>query len=241
MAKKYQPVESIHCPNCRIELIDFINAEYSIRRKIEPQATPGVNAEAASDYSAPPPADIEGEPEWIPEVQKKARQGEQDAIFEIIKYRPSWFAFPREWTLIFIGLFVFMFPLTVLSMAMGSRGVNGLADYPWLVSGLQGAAGLLAAFYAGKIFLTRLSRKYLLNENTAETITGIIARNRASVQYQDILSVDVRQGYVDRILGIGAIELASAGTNRAEVQFHGVSDPENIQKIINERMYARRK
>ena len=134
MSKKYAPVESVRCPNCQIELIEFLNQEYSIRKRLSAQER--VNE----------PESVRPDPgrQWVKDQAYGDKSGSvthtQDGSpdFETLNYRPSLFAFPKEWVFITAALFGFMFPLTVISLFISEHNLGSLTDYPWLVSGMQG-------------------------------------------------------------------------------------------------------
>lgn len=63
---------------------------------------------------------------------------------------------------------------------------------------------------------------------------GILEKATNEVLHADIRNVRVTQGFVDRLLGIGTIELSSAGQSDVEIAVKGLPDPQQIADLIRE-------
>ena len=61
---------------------------------------------------------------------------------------------------------------------------------------------------------------------------GLIARETLSVRYRDIRSVGLKQSMVDRLLNIGLLEFAAAGTDDVDIRFSNVVDPTQLKARI---------
>ena len=66
-------------------------------------------------------------------------------------------------------------------------------------------------------------------------------KNVASVRYEDIRYVDVRQTVVGRMFDFGDIEIGTAGTEGIEVLLGGVAAPYDIREVINAEVDKRQK
>jgi uncharacterized membrane protein YdbT with pleckstrin-like domain len=83
-----------------------------------------------------------------------------------------------------------------------------------------------------RAILARNTTHYLLTNKRATSKWGIIARHSSEVELQDIRNIYSEQSAMERILGLGNIEIASAGTSGAEVVFAGISDHQKVRDII---------
>jgi uncharacterized membrane protein YdbT with pleckstrin-like domain len=61
---------------------------------------------------------------------------------------------------------------------------------------------------------------------------GLIAKNTNEIQLRHIRALNVKQGVIERILGIGTIEFSSAAGEGAEVMFKGIRDPHGVKGRI---------
>ncbi len=93
---------------------------------------------------------------------------------------------------------------------------------------------ILAIWYL-KVLGTRLTV-------TSERTTlrhGILSKHISEVLHRDIRHVQLRQGALQRLLGVGTIELGSAGHAGVELAVSGITNPHKVKQIIDEqRRYA---
>ena len=89
--------------------------------------------------------------------------------------------------------------------------------------------GLLFIIYA---LLDRNTKLYTLTNKRVMAKAGIISRQVNEVGIRDIRSINVKQGILERLFGLGSVEIASAGTAGVEVKFTGVSNPMRVRDLI---------
>lgn len=63
---------------------------------------------------------------------------------------------------------------------------------------------------------------------------GLIARNTNEMQLRHIRAINVKQGIIERILGIGTIMFLSSAEGEAAVIFKGIRDPHGVKEMIKE-------
>ncbi len=95
---------------------------------------------------------------------------------------------------------------------------------------------LIAAFGLGIVILLYW---YIQTRATALTVTdsdilyerGILSKDRTSVSLRHIRSVNVMQSFVNRILGVGTIQISTAG-DEPEFTIADMPDPHVIREAI---------
>ena len=95
---------------------------------------------------------------------------------------------------------------------------------------------LIAAFGVGIVILLYW---YIKTRATALTVTdsdilyerGILSKDRTSVSLRHIRSVNVMQSFVNRILGVGTIQISTAG-DEPEFTIANMPDPHVIREAI---------
>ena len=95
---------------------------------------------------------------------------------------------------------------------------------------------LILAFGIGIILLLYW---YIKTRATALTVTdqelmyerGILSKDRTSVSLKHIRSVNIAQGFVNRILGVGTVQISTAG-DEPEFTIADMPDPYVIQEAI---------
>ena len=80
---------------------------------------------------------------------------------------------------------------------------------------------------------------YLRIKSTKVTVTkyniliekGLLSKHRREVAIEKVRTVDVKQGFIDRILGVGHLEVYTAG-DQYEFEVKGLPNPNKIREIV---------
>ena len=89
--------------------------------------------------------------------------------------------------------------------------------------------GLLPIGYA---FVIRQSTLLTIRNDELTLETGLLSRNSTEVKIRDIKTIDVQQSLVNRMLDIGRIRVATAGTEGWEINIEGIEAPNDIRNMI---------
>lgn len=63
---------------------------------------------------------------------------------------------------------------------------------------------------------------------------GIISRKTHEVAIRDIRSINMHQSILERIFGLGSVQIGSAGTGGVEVEFKGITRPAKVRDGIRQ-------
>ena len=63
---------------------------------------------------------------------------------------------------------------------------------------------------------------------------GILEKATNEVRHSDVRNVRVTQGFVDRLFGVGTLELSSTGQSDVEIAVKGLPNPQEIADLIRE-------
>ena len=117
--------------------------------------------------------------------------------------------------------------LYFFSLWTGMRGLifvrAGLPGWEIWVAG----AGMLL----GLVVVLRYWAKYILTSKRVLLRNGYSGKDMASVDFGMIKAVEVMQGPVARILGIGTLVVRCQDSNRS-VRFRGIKDPEVLERKL---------
>jgi uncharacterized membrane protein YdbT with pleckstrin-like domain len=61
---------------------------------------------------------------------------------------------------------------------------------------------------------------------------GVLSKDVKEIFCADVRTIDVRQSFWQRIIGIGDIALATSGTSGYEEEAHGIPDPMGLKDVI---------
>jgi uncharacterized membrane protein YdbT with pleckstrin-like domain len=62
---------------------------------------------------------------------------------------------------------------------------------------------------------------------------GLISKHTTEVWHRDIRNLQVHQGIIQRLLGVGTIAISSAGQSDIEIEFSGLKDPAGVKATID--------
>jgi len=126
--------------------------------------------------------------------------------------------------------------LIILMIATGSKGaiVFGIILWAELIIMLLTLIWI-PAFYA--------SLQYVIDDDTVKAQGGVLWKRYVTIPFTKITNLDITQGPVQRIFGIGTIHVQTAGASgqqatRAELRMLGVSNLQEVKERIMERIKA---
>lgn len=93
---------------------------------------------------------------------------------------------------------------------------------------------LLPAFIYSTLLFRMYDVCYTMTQTGVEARSGIISLRTVltRVRYEDILSIEVVQGLLDRLFDVGIIEISTAATGGVEILMDGVPHPRDIQNTL---------
>ena len=63
---------------------------------------------------------------------------------------------------------------------------------------------------------------------------GILSKKTNDVWHRDVRNIQVKQGILQRLLGVGTIGISSAGQGDVEIAVNGMPNPEKVRRFIDE-------
>ena len=140
----------------------------------------------------------------------------------ILSVRPSWWNYA-----LYIALFLLIIPLLVaLVMYAGARWYCYTSIIVPLIP-------LAVACWK------HASAKFVLYTDRVAYLTGVLSTQRKTVPCSDVRIIDVRQPFFQRIIGIGSVQIGSAGTGGYEIEAMGLPNPNDIKdKVLKQKNEA---
>jgi membrane protein YdbS with pleckstrin-like domain len=170
---------------------------------------PGVNDEEDVEADDEPTRQEEGED------MPGAVYDEETGQTYLFQGHPSWLSFTK-WIL-----------LALLLLGMGVVGMT--VDWRWLAAGALGFSITLCT-----VIIARQHRDYTITTNRIEHQWGLFGRSSKEVRIQDVRSIDVDASGLLGMLGIGNVNVSSAGSSDVEVQFKNVRRAHKIKELIRQ-------
>lgn len=89
--------------------------------------------------------------------------------------------------------------------------------------------GLVLIIYA---ILDQRTRVFTHTTRKVMAEVGIISRTTNEVAIRDIRSINMNQSILERIFGLGSVQIGSAGTGGIEIRFIGITNPAKVRDAI---------
>lgn len=202
-----------------------------------PSAPTAAAHRPAVQQSCQPPGPDEVTLEQLPDGHPAHKYGLQayQAILKQTKkpLRQAWRSQMPLLVVAAFGVLIFLIP-GLIAAAVVPPEAGPPSDT--MVKGIGYAGLALAAFAFGKALFVRINHRYYLAPNYVKSEQGIVARKSTKMLYQTILSIDVHQTVIGRLLNFGSVELSCAGADGAEIMLINMFAPELVQAAIESRM-----
>jgi uncharacterized membrane protein YdbT with pleckstrin-like domain len=80
------------------------------------------------------------------------------------------------------------------------------------------------------MWLTTKSETITIDEEKTIIRKGLIAKHTSEVFHHDVVSVEVSQNIINRMFGVGALQLGSAAS---KISIKGIRNPQQVKEICN--------
>ncbi len=84
-------------------------------------------------------------------------------------------------------------------------------------------------------WLSCLCTRLTITDERVTLRRGILSKSEIEIRLQNVRMVTVHQSFFDRLLGVGRIQVTSAGTAGIEISVSGLRNPEKAKEAINSR------
>jgi len=169
--------------------------------------------------------------------------------FEDIRFRPAWRSQLVSMILAFLGTILYAFSDNVLKLFGADVVYTMLGNMGWyfdrqILIQVTAFLGLGIAIYLGLVMLYAIySRDYFIGPKGIEATIGLISKDQTRIEFKHMRGVNLKQGIIERLLGLvglgyGTIEIATSGSDGAEISFRGVANPKRLLGVLRERLKA---
>lgn len=164
-------------------------------------------------------------------VAPGAKTTERETV--LLEVHPSMF---RNHPIAFV--FCMLLILDGVIMLFNSPGtgliVAGLFDRPGTGLIVAGLGILILLWWWLKCLGTTLTVT-----NTKTTLrNGLLSKHTNEVRHQDIRNLQVGQGILQRLFGVGRLSVSSAAQSDIEISVGGIADPQRVKKLIDDKRGA---
>lgn len=108
-------------------------------------------------------------------------------------------------------------------------GALGLGDPEgssfWTTVGALGGLAWLNAFWR------RHSCRYRITDRAAISERGVVSRRVCELRLSQVSRIEVEQGVLERLLGVGSVYLNMGDQSQVEIEFEGIREPDRVREL----------
>lgn len=179
---------------------------------IVPGTPPAAAAEPAYDAKADRAADAGYPPNNGPETR-------------VVRVHP---ALMRANPFLFLGV--------VFATLLGGAGITWfgiMGRSPTLFFWPSVALLVIALVFLGLWKIQKLSHSIEITTKRSIERRGLLSRATSEVLHENIRNIQITQTFLERLLNVGTLAIASAGQSGVEIQVQSLPGPDEIRKIID--------
>ncbi|WP_267642975.1 PH domain-containing protein [Haloarchaeobius amylolyticus] len=117
---------------------------------------------------------------------------------------------------------------------------SGIPDqksiYPALIIGLPLCLVLVGIPIVVGAYLQRENTEYVVTTDGLYKKTGILSRDVQKIDFDKVQNISFSESFLGKQFGFGNVDISTAGGSGVEMQFMAVSDPKQVQELINRRI-----
>lgn len=131
-----------------------------------------------------------------------------------------------------------LLPVCVAGILRLNDKGTGLGYWWWVLI----SVGLLALVVVIDV-LRRAATDYAVTNQRLRIRRGILSRREQSTVIERVQNINTRQSLLDRLLGVGAVDFDTAGTEAAEAsfKFEGIANPHSLVRRLEAQLTELRK
>lgn len=174
-------------------------------------------------------------------IETEITDSKQEGVAE--KYtpvvRPSYKAMWKEILLIIAVVTIITFtigPIVDLTRDLMNQVSKTLPTY--VVASIYNNSTYVSFFLIWALTCKILYRKYatelFFNREYVELKIGIFATKTIQLKLAHITAIEANQTIIEKILGIGTLEVMASSTSELEIIIHGIPNPHHVAKSIRD-------
>lgn len=187
-----------------------------------------------------PPQPVGQSAAWLagrpprPEAATTDEAGREDLTF-----RPSPRAFIHYFIFAACGGWLILYAGWVIQWLQVETGLRfTVEDAAYLITILSASGMLIGVYFLTAFVWIYISHIYRVKEDLIVQEVGVIARKTSEVHPADVRNISVDQTLIQRLLGVGDVHFATAGTADYDLIMKNIAGPAWVRDQIYQRVHA---
>ncbi len=158
-------------------------------------------------------------------------------------YHPALRTYLLYLPILFAGAILLFFPqelwLLVLSF-VDSRALQNMVDIELLIKTTKALGAITLLVNGSKVLYSYFAKALIVDDKGVALKQGIIAQDIINIRFSEIKTVGLKRGIFERLINIGTLEFASAGSDGVDIRFINIADPVRVKADIDELIERKR-
>ncbi len=158
-------------------------------------------------------------------------------------YHPALRTYILYLPILFAGVIFLFFPqelwLLVLS-SIENNVLQNMVDIELLIKITKAIGGVTLLVNSSKVLYSYFAESLIVDDKGVALKQGIIAEDIINIRFSEIKTVGLKRGIFERLINIGTLEFASAGSDGVDIRFINIADPVRVKADIDELIERKR-
>jgi membrane protein YdbS with pleckstrin-like domain len=154
-------------------------------------------------------------------------------------YHPALRTYLLYLPILFAGAILLFFPqelwLLVVSF-IDSRALQNMADIELLIKITKALGAVTLLVNGSKVLYSHFAKSLIVDDKGVSLKQGIIAQDIINIRFSEIKTVGLKRGIFERLINIGTLEFASAGSDGVDIRFINLASPVWLKQDIENRI-----
>jgi uncharacterized membrane protein YdbT with pleckstrin-like domain len=139
--------------------------------------------------------------------------------------------------ILFAGGILLFFPeeiwLLVLSL-IDNTALQNMANIGLLIKITKAIGAVTLLVNGSKVLYSYFAIALVVDDKGVTLKQGVIAQDIINIRFSEIKTVGLKRGIFERLINIGTLEFASAGSDGVDIRFINMANPVRVKAVIDE-------
>jgi membrane protein YdbS with pleckstrin-like domain len=139
--------------------------------------------------------------------------------------------------ILFAGVILLLFPqeiwLLVLSF-IDNSALQNMADIAIVIKITKAIGAVTLLVNGSKVLYSYFAITLVVDDKGVTLKQGIIAQDIINIRFSEIKTVGLKRGIFERLINIGTLEFASAGSDGVDIRFINMANPVKVKAEIED-------
>lgn len=155
----------------------------------------------------------------------------------ILIYHPALRTYLLYLPILFAGVILLFFPQEIWSLVLSlidNNALQNMANIGLLIKTTKAIGTVILLVNGSKVLYSYFAIALVVDDKGVTLKQGIIAQDIINIRFSEIKTVGLKRGIFERLINIGTLEFASAGSDGVDIRFINIANPVRVKAVIDE-------